>query len=112
MPISTRRTRLATAASSVNGSWRGRARSESPAQTKSKPRRSARSANSSSGAACGCPAMMRSRVGSKYPMRMDMGFSAPIVNAACLKGSGRETLTTSRGADLQNSSEARMHQAD
>lgn len=59
-------------------SCRGRARSESPAQTESKPRRSARSANSSSGAACGCPAMMRSRVGSKYPMRMDMTFSAPL----------------------------------
>src|SRR5215471_7183226 len=30
--------------------------------------------------------MTRSRVGSKYPMRMDMAFSAPIVNAVCLKG--------------------------
>jgi hypothetical protein len=29
--------------------------------------------------------MMRSRVGSKYPMRMDMTFSAPIVNAVCLR---------------------------
>src|SRR5262245_19613529 len=54
------------------------------AQTESKPRRSARSANSSSGAACGCPAMFR--VGSKYPMRMDIAFSAPIVNAVCLEG--------------------------
>ena len=89
VPISTRCTRLATAASNVNGSWRGRARSESPAQTESKPRRSARSANSSSGAACGCPAITRSRVGSKYPMRMDMAFSAPIVNAVCLEERSR-----------------------
>ena len=83
VPTSTRRTRLATAASNVNGSWRGRARSESPAQTESKPRRSTRSANSSSDDACGCPTMMRSRVGSKYPIRMDMAFSAPM-NAVCL----------------------------
>src|SRR5262249_86205 len=39
--------------------------------------RSARSANSTNDAARGCPAMMRSRVGSKYPMRMDIAFSAP-----------------------------------
>jgi len=39
--------------------------------------RSARSANSSNGAACGCSAMMRPRVGSKYPMRMNIAFSAP-----------------------------------
>jgi hypothetical protein len=30
--------------------------------------------------------MMRSRVGSEYPMRMDMAFSAPIANAVCLEG--------------------------
>jgi hypothetical protein len=57
---------------------RGRARSESPTQTESKLRRSARSANSSNGVVCGCPAMMRSRVGSKYPMRMDMAFSVSV----------------------------------
>ena len=36
--------------------------------------------------------MTRSRVGSKYPMRMDMAFFAPIVNAVCLKGTGRNIL--------------------
>src|SRR5215813_4718546 len=36
--------------------------------------------------------MTRSRVGSKYPMRMDMAFSAPIVNAVCLKGTGHNIL--------------------
>src|SRR5215472_11985751 len=36
--------------------------------------------------------MTRSRVGSKYPMRMDMAFFAPIMNAVCLKGTGHNIL--------------------
>src|SRR5262245_64858317 len=34
--------------------------------------------------------MTRSRVGSKYPMRMDMAFSP--VDAVCLKGTGHNIL--------------------
>jgi hypothetical protein len=33
--------------------------------------------------------MTRSRVGSKYPMPMDMAFSGPIVTA-CSKSAGRK----------------------
>src|SRR5512146_1542966 len=55
------------AASSVSGSWRGRAVSESPIQTESKPAASARSAIASSGAVSGWPDMIASRVGISTP---------------------------------------------
>src|SRR5882672_8533005 len=63
----TRRVRAATAAIKVSGSWRGRAISESPIQTESKPAASARSAMASSDAVSGCPDMTASRVGSSTP---------------------------------------------
>src|SRR5438874_1098767 len=67
VPSLTRRVRAATAASSVRGSWRGRAMSESPIHTASKPARSPRSAISSSGAVWGRPDMTDSRVGNNRP---------------------------------------------
>src|SRR5512145_2754293 len=67
VPSRTRRVRAATAASSVSGSWRGRAVSESPIHTESKPAASARSAMASSGAVSGRPDMIASRVGSRTP---------------------------------------------
>src|SRR5215472_19382302 len=46
--------------------------------------------------------MTRSRVGSKYPIRMDMAFFAPIVNAVCLKGSGHNYSACLRESDQWN----------
>jgi len=65
----TLRVRAATAASRVSGSWRGRASSESPTHTESKPSASALSASASNGAVSWTPSTMRSRVGSRYPRR-------------------------------------------
>ena len=70
VPSSTRRVRAATAASRVNGSKRGRASSESPAQTESNPAASARSAKSSMGVTAKSPARIASRVGSSRPIVM------------------------------------------
>jgi transcription antitermination factor NusG len=75
--------------------------------------RSARSVNSSNDAACGCPAMMRSRVGSKYPMQMDMAFSAPIVNVPAWRARDVKNNHLIRGRSLetvqsQNASFARL----
>jgi len=53
VPSRTRRVRPATAAIKVSGSWRGRAISESPIHTESKPVASARSAIARSGAVSG-----------------------------------------------------------
>ena len=75
MPRRTRRVRAATAASSVSGSWRGLAMSESPIQTESKPAASARSAMASIGPVSGRPDITASRVGSKTPNSTAM--SAP-----------------------------------
>ena len=75
MPRRTRRVRPATAAISVSGSWRGRAISESPIQTESKPAASARSAIVRSGAVSGRPDMTASRVGISTPNSTAM--SAP-----------------------------------
>ena len=55
----------ATPASSVNGSCRGRASTESPTQIESKPAASARAASARSGAASGLPSMICSRVGNR-----------------------------------------------
>ena len=67
VPTAARRVSAATAASSVNGSCRGRASSESPTHSESYPSASARSASASSGAAAWLPATTRSRVGSSTP---------------------------------------------
>src|SRR5438094_1598024 len=75
VPRRTRRVRPATAAISVSGSWRGRAISESPIQTESKPAASARSAIARSGAVSGRPDMTASRVGISTPNSTAM--SAP-----------------------------------
>src|SRR2546428_7134999 len=62
-----RRVRAATADISVSGSWRGRAVSESPIQTESKPAASARSAIASSGPVSERPDITTSRVGISTP---------------------------------------------
>jgi hypothetical protein len=66
-PPHARRVRAVTAASSVSGSWGGRAVRESPTQTESKPAASARSAMASIGAVSGKPDLTASRVGSRTP---------------------------------------------
>ena len=73
MPRRTRRVRAATAARSVSGSWRGRAVSESPIHTESKPVASARSAMASNGPVSMRPDMTASRVGSRTPNSVAMG---------------------------------------
>ena len=67
VPTLTRFVRAATAASSVSGSWRGRAVIESPIHTESKPALSARSAIASSGPLSGRLDMIASRVGINTP---------------------------------------------
>src|SRR5207248_3336167 len=67
VPRRTRRVRAATAASRVSGSCRGRAVSESPTHTESKPAASTRSAMASIEAVSGRPDMTASRVGSSTP---------------------------------------------
>src|SRR2546429_8595502 len=69
----TRRVRAAMADISVRGSWRGRAVSESPTHTESKPTASARSAIASSGPVSGRPDITTSRVGMRTPNSTAIG---------------------------------------